>query len=113
MSSKVYVGNLPFSISEERLRELFSQFGSVASVKIITDETGRSKGFAFVEFASDDEAASAADNLNGTDLEGRNIKVEVARPQEFRPRGDRNGGDRGGDRRRTGGGDRGGYRGGR
>ncbi len=109
MSKKLYVGNLPFSVTEEKLKEIFSSEGTVETVKVIKDEIGRSKGFAFVEMSSEDEASTAASSLNGKDVDGRMLKVEVARPQEFRPRnGGGGGGYRGGDRKRSGGG--GGFR---
>lgn len=100
MVRKLYVGNLPFSVSENTLKDLFSQHGTVESVKIVTDTyDGRSKGFAFVEMATEEEAALAAQNLNGTELEGRSIRVDLARPKESRPRDNRGprpagGGDR-------------------
>jgi RNA recognition motif-containing protein len=110
MGKKIYVGNLSFSISEEQLSSAFAQFGAVDSAKIVTDrETGRSKGFGFVEMAVDSEADQAIEKLNGTDLSGRNINVSEARPQENKPRGGGRGfgGPRGG-----GGGGRGGFGGG-
>lgn len=107
MGKKIYVGNLSFSVSEELLNSTFAQFGAVDSAKIITDrETGRSKGFGFVEMATDSDAATAIEKLNGQDLNGRNMNVSEARPQEDRPRG---GGGRGGF---GGGGGRGGFGGG-
>lgn len=108
MGKKIYVGNLSFSVSEELLNSTFAQFGAVDSAKIITDrETGRSKGFGFVEMSSEQDAAQAIEKLNGQDLNGRNMNVSEARPQEDRPRG--GGGGRGGF---GGGGGRGGGRGG-
>jgi RNA recognition motif-containing protein len=110
MGKKIYVGNLPFSISEEQLSSAFAQFGAVDSAKVVTDrETGRSKGFGFVEMPVDSEADQAIEKLNGTDLNGRNINVSEARPQENKPRGGGRGfgGPRGG-----GGGGRGGFGGG-
>ncbi len=107
MSKKLYVGNLPFSITEERLKEIFSPSGTVENVKIIKDEIGRSKGFGFVEMTSEEEASGAASDLNGKEVDGRMLKVEVARPQEFKPRdrGSNGGGYRGGnDRKKHGGG---------
>lgn len=104
MVRKLYVGNLPFSVSENQLKELFTQFGTVESVKIVTDAySGRSKGFGFVEMTTEQEASAAAQNLNGAELEGRSIKVDLARPKESRPRDSRGGGSSGGPR---GGGDR-------
>jgi len=91
MGAKLYVGNLPYSATEERLQQHFAQHGSVVSARIITDKfSGRSKGFGFVEMASDAEAQKATTALNGTDFEGRNIVVSEARPQA--PRDSRPGG---------------------
>jgi RNA recognition motif-containing protein len=91
MGAKLYVGNLPYSATEERLQQHFAQHGSVVSARIITDKfSGRSKGFGFVEMGSDAEAQKATTALNGTDFEGRNIVVSEARPQaprESRPGG--------------------------
>ena len=85
MGAKLYVGNLPYSVTEERLQQHFAQHGSVVSARIITDKfTGRSKGFGFVEMSSDQEAEQATAALNGTDFEGRNIVVSEARPQQAR-----------------------------
>lgn len=82
MGRKLYVGNLSYSTTEEALREAFSASGTVESVNLITDrETGQSKGFGFVEMATDSEAQKATDALNGTTLEGRQIKVNEARPR--------------------------------
>ncbi len=95
MGAKLYVGNLPYSVTEEKLQQHFSQHGSVISARIITDKfTGRSKGFGFVEMSSDQEAERAVTALNGTDFEGRNIVVSEARPQQ--PRDSRPGGGGGG-----------------
>lgn len=107
MGSKIYVGNLPFSATSESLNELFAKFGTVTSAKIVMDrDTGRSKGFGFVEMSSDDEAAQAIEKLNGQDHGGRSLVVNEARPMEPRTGG---GGGRGGF---GGGGDRGGRGGG-
>jgi RNA recognition motif-containing protein len=93
MGAKLYVGNLPYSATEERLQQHFAQHGSVVSARIITDKfTGRSKGFGFVEMSSDAEAQKATTALNGTDFEGRNIVVSEARPQAARPMGAGGGG---------------------
>ena len=82
MGAKLYVGNLPYSVTEERLQQHVAQHGSVVSARIVTDKfTGRSKGFGFVEMSSDAEAARAINALNGTDFEGRNVVVSEARPQ--------------------------------
>lgn len=79
----IYVGNLPYSISEDDLKNAFAKFGAVTSVKIIMDKaTGRSKGFAFVEMENASEGNQAIRSLNETDLNGRNIKVNEARPRE-------------------------------
>jgi RNA recognition motif-containing protein len=95
MGAKLYVGNLPYSVTEERLQQHFAQHGSVVSARIITDKfTGRSKGFGFVEMSSDQEAERAVTALNGTDFEGRNIVVSEARPQQ--PRDSRSGAGGGG-----------------
>lgn len=111
MGKKLYVGNLPFSAVDENLVEIFSQCGTVESAKVISDrDTGRSKGFGFVEMSSDAEAAAAISKFNGADFDGRAITVNEARPME--PRAPRSGGFGGGDRggRGGGGGDRGGRR---
>jgi RNA recognition motif-containing protein len=94
MGKKLYVGNLPFNTTDEALQEIFAQAGSVQSAKIITDrDTGRSKGFGFVEMSSDQEAADAIQKFNGAEYGGRNMTVAEARPMA--PREDR-GGHRGG-----------------
>ncbi len=93
-SKKLYVGGLPYSISDTQLEELFSAHGSVESARVITDRmTGRSKGFGFVEMSSQSAAAEAIEKLNQTDREGRSIMVNEAKPRE--PRGG-GGGGRGG-----------------
>ncbi len=93
MSSKLYVGNLSFTTEEADLTELFGSHGEVVSAKLVTDrDTGRSRGFAFVEMASDEDAQKAIQSLDGTDFMGRNLKVNIAKPREDRPRG---GGGRG------------------
>jgi RNA recognition motif-containing protein len=98
MGRKLYVGNLPYSATETSLREAFSANGTVDSVTVITDrDTGQSKGFAFVEMASDGEAQRAMQALNGTTLDGRQIKVNEAQPKSS------------GGGRRAGGGHGGGY----
>lgn len=85
MSKKIYVGNLPFSATEEQVEDLFAQFGPVESVKLITDrDTGRPRGFGFVEMSEGASEAIAA--LNEKEFEGRNLKVNEARPREDRPR---------------------------
>ncbi len=96
----VFVGNLPFNSSEEALRDLFAQFGEVQQVKIMTDQqTGRSRGFAFVEMAQDDSAQTAITALNGKDFGGRSLTVNEARPKPERSGGFRSGGGYGGKRR--------------
>lgn len=82
---KLYVGNLPFSVQEQDLKSFFSSYGSVTKVEVITDrETGRSKGFGFVEMSNDNEANQAIEDLNGQDLGGRAVIVNEARPRENR-----------------------------
>lgn len=109
MAKKLYVGNLPYSVDDESLHSHFSQFGSVESAKVIMDrESGRSKGFGFVEMAQDSDANSAIEKSNGTELNGRALNVSEARPQEPREGGRRPGGFGGGNSRGGfGGGDRG------
>ena len=93
MSTKLYVGNLAFQTTSQDLQELFGQAGTVESAQIIEDrDTGRSKGFAFVEMSTEDEAASAIDQFNGKELGGRMLKVNEAKPRESRSGG---GGGRG------------------
>lgn len=83
----IYVGNLAYNATEDTIRVVFEEFGAVTSVKIISDKfTGKPRGFAFVEMASDDEAQKAIAELNGKEVEGRNLKVNEARPREERPR---------------------------
>ena len=102
---KIYVGNLPFSIDDEKLKELFSAFGDIEEVTIIKDKfSGRSKGFGFVTMSDDESAKKAISELNEKDFEGRNIKVTEAKPMDpDRPRrpsfGSRDGGSRGPPRR--------------
>ncbi len=94
MAKKLYVGGLPYSTTDEELRDAFAQSGSVESAQIIKDKmTGRSKGFGFVEMSSDEEAEKAIELMNGKDFGGRKLTVNEARPME--PRAPR-GGDRGG-----------------
>jgi len=98
-NNKLYVGGLPYAVTDDRLQEIFSPHGTVESARVITDRmTGRSRGFGFVEMSSQAEAEEATKNLNGTDLEGRSLTVNEAKPQQERSGG---GGGRGG-----GGGDR-------
>ena len=86
MSSKLYVGNLSYSTTENGLKDLFAQAGTVNSASIITDRrTGRSKGFGFVEMSSPEEAQKAIETLNGKELDGRNIRVDEAKPLNKKP----------------------------
>jgi len=109
MGRKLYVGNLPYQTGETELQDLFGQYGSVESVRVMRDmATGRARGFAFVEMSSDEEAAAAASSLNEHQLEGRALTVNEARPKAefsgggggFGAGGGRNGGGGGGNRRR-------------
>src|SRR5713101_6168793 len=111
MSRKLFVGNLPYSVTSERLQEAFSQFGTVSSSKVIVDrETGRSRGFAFLEMETDDQGAAAMQAMNGALLDGRSFAVREA--VEGQPGGGGGGGgDRGGGGGYGGGGGGGGYRG--
>jgi RNA recognition motif-containing protein len=95
--TKLYVGNLTFSMTEDSLLQLFTAKGyKVGSARIITDrETGRSRGFGFIELGPEDDAAKAIGEFNGLDIDGRALQVNEARPQEFRGGGDRSGGGRG------------------
>jgi cold-inducible RNA-binding protein len=99
MGNKLYVGGLPYSTTEQQLTELFSQHGTVQSAKVITDRlTGQSRGFAFVEMATSEEAQKAIAALHGSELGGRTLVVNEARPQEKRSFG--GGGGGGGDQGR-------------
>ena len=83
----IYVGNLSWNTDDAQVNDLFSQYGQVDSARVLTDrETGRSRGFGFVEMANDDEARAAIDALNGYELDGRQLRVNEARPREERPR---------------------------
>jgi RNA recognition motif-containing protein len=83
MMTKIYVGNLPYSVTEETLRTLFEPYGEIVSCKNITDyDTGRSKGFAFVEMATKEEASAAIEGLDGTELEGRTLRVNHAQDKK-------------------------------
>ena len=116
MAKKLYVGNLAFQTTSQDLQDLFAQAGTVESAQVIEDrDTGRSKGFGFVEMSSDDEAAAAIEQFHGKELAGRMLTVNEARPRENRGgggggRGFGGGGNRGGGY--GGGGNRGGYGGG-
>ena len=114
MGNKLYVGNLAYSVRDESLQQAFGQFGTVTSAKVMMDrDTGRSKGFGFVEMGSDAEAQAAINGMNGQSLEGRAIVVNEARPREDRPGGfGGGGGGRSGGGGGYGGGGGGGYGGG-
>lgn len=108
MGKKIYVGNLSYSVDSDALSEVFSQFGTVNSASVIMDrESGRSKGFGFVEMSTDEEAEAAIGKLNGQDMMGRALNVSEAKPQAPRENRGFGGGGRGG-----GGGGRGGFGGG-
>lgn len=111
MSKKLYIGNLSFAVRDEDLSDAFGSFGNITSVRVVTDrETGRSKGFGFVEYETEDAAQAAINGMNGKEIAGRPVNVSEARPQTDRPR---TGGGGGGFRRgpRPGGGGGGGFRG--
>ncbi len=83
----IYVGNLPWSISDDELRDLFTEFGEVSSANVIMDKfSGRSKGFGFVEMSNESDAESAIEALNEKEIDGRNLRVNQAKPREDRPR---------------------------
>ena len=93
----IYIGNLSYRLKEKDLAQVLEEYGAVSSVKIITDrETGRSKGFGFVEYVDEANNQKAVDELDGKELDGRTINVGLARPKEDRPRRDFGGNDRGG-----------------
>jgi len=93
MGKKLYVGNLSYSVTDSDLQELFSQYGGVTSAQVLSDrETGRSKGFGFVEMATEEDAASAINALNGQQHDGRTLTVNEARPKEERGGGGYGGG---------------------
>ncbi|MDJ0841098.1 MAG: RNA-binding protein [Acidobacteriota bacterium] len=93
----IYVGNLPFKTSDDDLRDLFQQYGEVTSARVIIDrDTGRSRGFGFVEMADDGSASEAIQNLDNSDFDGRNLKVNEARPRNNGGGGGRRGGGGGG-----------------
>jgi len=97
MGNKLYVGNLAYSVRDDDLQQAFAQFGTVSSAKVMMDrDTGRSKGFGFVEMGSDAEAQSAINGMNGQALDGRALVVNEARPREERPGGFGGGGGRSG-----------------
>ena len=96
-SNKLYVGGLPYSVTDDKLQEIFSPHGTVESARVITDRmTGRSRGFGFVEMSSQAEAEEAIQKMNGTDLEGRSLTVNEAKPQQERSGGGGRGGGGGG-----------------
>ena len=112
MGKKLYVGNLPYTCDDSALQSKFAEIGNVESARVITDrDSGRSKGFGFVEMASDDDAANAIERLNGQDFMGRQMNVSEARPQAPREGGGGGRGGFGGGRGRDGGGRDGGGRG--
>jgi cold-inducible RNA-binding protein len=113
MGNKLYVGNLPYSFRDEELQQAFSQYGTVNSAKVMMErDTGRSKGFGFVEMGSAAEAQAAIEGMNGHQTGGRALVVNEARPMEQRPRGFGGGGSGGGGGGFGGGGGGGGYGGG-
>ena len=114
MGNKLYVGNLPYSVRDEDLQQSFGQFGAVTSAKVMMErDTGRSKGFGFVEMGSDAEAQAAINGMNGQPLGGRSVVVNEARPMEARPPRSGGFGGGGGGGYGGGGGGGGGYGGGR
>jgi RNA recognition motif-containing protein len=113
VGNKLYVGNLAYSVRDDSLLQAFSQFGNVTSAKVMMDrETGRSKGFGFVEMGTDAEAQAAINGMNGQPVDGRAVVVNEARPREERPGGFGGGGGRSGGGGGYGGGGGGGYGGG-
>ncbi len=113
MGSKIYVGGLPYAATEQQLSDLFAQHGAVESARVITDKfTGQSRGFGFVEMTTGEDAQKAIAALNGTQMDGRTLTVNEAKPMEPRTGGGGGGGGRGGFGGGGGGGDRGGGGGG-
>ncbi len=111
MNKKLYVGSLPYSTTDDELKELFAPFGTVESARVISDKfSGRSKGFGFVEMATEEDAQKAIEGVNGKDMGGRSLMVNEARPEAPRERSFGGGGGRGGFG--GGGGGRGGFGGG-
>lgn len=97
MATRLFVGSLPWAVDDAQLEDLFKDFGTITSAKVIIDrDSNRSRGYGFVEFEDDDAAKAAIDKLNGSDIQGRAIVVNEARPQEARPPRRDFGGDRGG-----------------
>ena len=83
MNKKLFVGSLPWGVDDAQLAQMFSQAGTVVSAQVVKDrDTGRSRGFGFVEMSTEEEAQNAVNNLNGTDVDGRKIVVNIARPRE-------------------------------
>ena len=114
MGNKLYVGNLPYSFRDEDMQQAFAAFGTVSSAKVMMErDTGRSKGFGFVEMGNDAEAQAAIKGMNGQQFGGRGLVVNEARPMEARPPRTGGGGGYGGGAGRSGGGGGGGYGGGR
>ena len=114
MGKKLYVGNLSYSVSDDSLQQHLSEFGTISSAKVMMDrDSGRSKGFGFVEMSSDAEAQAAISGMNGKSVDGRDMVVNEARPMEPRTGGFGGGGGGGGRREGGGGGGGGGYGGGR
>lgn len=110
MSTKLYVGNLSFKTTDQDLQDLFAQAGTVQSINIITDrDTGFSRGFGFVEMSSEQEGATAIQQLNGKEIDGRSLTVNEAKPREERSNSGGGGGRNSGGRGGYGGGNRGGY----
>ncbi|QQS22119.1 RNA-binding protein [Candidatus Saccharibacteria bacterium] len=100
--ANLFVGSLAYATTDDSLQAFFATVGPVASARVITDrDSGRSKGFGFVEFENEDDNQKAIDQLNGKELDGRTIAVSVARPKEDRPRGDFGGGNGGSFRQRS------------
>jgi cold-inducible RNA-binding protein len=99
MSTKLFVGSLSYSVNDDQLKDAFAAAGNVVSAKVIIDrETGRSKGFGFVEMGSDEEAKAAIQQVDGKEIEGRAVSVSEARPREERPTRNFGGGNGGGNR---------------
>ena len=97
MNKKLYVGGLPYSVTDEELQQVFSAHGTVESARVITDKyTDSSRGFGFVEMSTQEEAEKAIESLNGSEMGGRSLTVNIARPREDRNRGGRGGGGGGG-----------------
>jgi cold-inducible RNA-binding protein len=101
MATKLFVGSLSYGVNDDQLADAFAAFGTVVSAKVIVErDTGRSKGFGFVEMSTDEEAQAAVKGMDGKEINGRAVAVSEARPQENRERRSFGGGDRGGNDRR-------------